>query len=130
PVRLPVTLQRPPAASPPSLHLYPHLFLSLTPRPPTSTLFPYTTLFRSSPPGRRARASLPGGTSPGHPRPWDRAKASARVPGRRRSEVDTAELQSLTNVAGRVLLATEHSTRADDVPRTLSARACLPHPSL
>src|SRR5439155_14121668 len=32
---------------PPSFELYPHLFFLLIHRPPRSTLFPYTTLFRS-----------------------------------------------------------------------------------
>src|SRR5207253_9747823 len=31
-----------------SLHLFVHLFFSILPPPPTSTLFPYTTLFRSA----------------------------------------------------------------------------------
>src|SRR5699024_11837679 len=32
---------------PSSLSLYPYFFSSMSQRPPTSTLFPYTTLFRS-----------------------------------------------------------------------------------
>src|SRR3712207_8065898 len=34
-------------------------------RPPRSTLFPYTTLFRSSPGGAPAGRACPGGTPPG-----------------------------------------------------------------
>src|SRR5829696_6835828 len=58
-------------------------------RPPRSTLFPYTTLFRS--PAHRATA-LRGGT---------RHRAGGE---RRRSEEHTSELQSLTNLVCRLLL--------------------------
>src|SRR5258705_2912905 len=64
-------------------------------RPPRSTLFPYTTLFRS---GRRD----PG---PGHARLA--AGARVRVPerrGDRRSEEHTSELQSLRHLVCRLLL--------------------------
>src|SRR5438093_5546776 len=57
-------------------------------RPPRSTLFPYTTLFRSRPGTRR--------TSRGTPR--------ARWPEPGRSEEHTSELQSLTNLVCRLLL--------------------------
>src|SRR5947208_14975470 len=51
-----------------SLHLYAYHYIiltiiSLTPRPPISTLFPYTTLFRSPGAGRAGRrggARVPG----------------------------------------------------------------------
>src|SRR3712207_8952222 len=92
-------------------------------RPPRSTLFPYTTLFRSSsispPPangrsGRRARRS-PTGSSPaisrssdGHPAPRRRPEPSFR---RRlapqpppRSEEHTSELQSRQYLVCRLLL--------------------------
>src|SRR5438093_7524296 len=64
-------------------------------RPPRSTLFPYTTLFRSSGP-RNTRARQP---EQGH------AAATGRA-GRRepRSEEHTSELQSLTNLVCRLLL--------------------------
>src|SRR5205823_13558516 len=51
-------------------------------RPPTSTLFPYTTLFRSARPGQRARAPVCGGN--GRDRRRDRARGSPRCyPGTR-----------------------------------------------
>src|SRR2546430_10208486 len=64
-------------------------------RPPRSTLFPYTTLFRSSPPrsGRSARNA--------------RTARKRSVPGsrpRRRSEEHTSELQSQSNLVCRLLL--------------------------
>src|SRR5258706_9951495 len=82
-------------------------------RPPRSTLFPYTTLFRS-----RVRASRPPGAGvpfPGRPcRPRKRTISSGcrRSPPRAcrhpeeivRSEEHTSELQSLTNLVCRLLL--------------------------
>src|SRR5256886_11679808 len=61
-------------------------------RPPRSTLFPYTTLFRSVP-ARAARA------------PATRADSHAADTGRRhRSEEHTSELQSQSNLVCRLLL--------------------------
>src|SRR5260370_10267566 len=58
-------------------------------RPPRSTLFPYTTLFRS--------------ISPPNGQPWSEARmACARW--RRRSEEHTSELQSHLNLVCRLLL--------------------------
>src|SRR5438093_4176829 len=64
-------------------------------RPPRSTLFPYTTLFRSSPchSGSKDSASRPSRYA---------ATPAARAPGR--SEEHTSELQSLTNLVCRLLL--------------------------
>src|SRR5258706_10660640 len=61
-------------------------------RPPRSTLFPYTTLFRSSWPQARLRRN---------------EDAAALLAGRiwgSRSEEHTSELQSLTNLVCRLLL--------------------------
>src|SRR5438093_9270834 len=81
-------------------------FLMIRP-PPRSTLFPYTTLFRSPALRGRARAARRWR--------WPSAKESARRrrgagPGNRgrgaagRSEEHTSELQSLTNLVCRLLL--------------------------
>src|SRR2546426_8276454 len=80
-------------------------------RPPRSTLFPYTTLFRSSRCGEARRRTRPAeGTCKG-PAPPSRAPgAPARGPrtGRRpasgRSEEHTSELQSPCNLVCRLLL--------------------------
>src|SRR5437879_9057284 len=45
----------------PSLLQYPHHFYLMIRRPPRSTLFPYTTLFRSARRGQPARLGLHGG---------------------------------------------------------------------
>src|SRR2546427_4436098 len=72
-------------------------------RPPRSTLFPYTTLFRSS----HAHRHAPGATGRGRhggrdgPTPW--AARSSR-PTCSRSEEHTSELQSQSNLVCRLLL--------------------------
>src|SRR2546430_5958593 len=71
-------------------------------RPPRSTLFPYTTLFRSHGGGRtrlRRRASAP---QPG--RGPARRRSAGGVRRRRRSEEHTSELQSQSNLVCRLLL--------------------------
>src|SRR5690606_40723278 len=98
------------------------LFLLTTPRPPISTLFPYTTLFRSSPFTRWAagvyldqqmrKDSLPDATSQmsfesrryntydfwvGHSFPLFNGASE-------RSEEHTSELQSRENIVCRLLL--------------------------
>src|SRR5258706_8427339 len=82
-------------------------------RPPRSTLFPYTTLFRSEVSGRGAetgvaerragaRADLrPAGAAVRRALDLVRRGAGRRVP---RSEEHTSELQSLTNLVCRLLL--------------------------
>src|SRR3712207_7706470 len=69
-------------------------------RPPRSTLFPYTTLFRSA----QGRAG-PGGEDPprGQRRAEDRPVAEARPVGGRRSEEHTSELQSRQYLVCRLL---------------------------
>src|SRR5688572_31741461 len=68
-------------------------------RPPRSTLFPYTTLFRSTPsPGRaRYRRRVSGVRQVG------RAEGTG-APARHRSEEHTSELQSQSNLVCRLLL--------------------------
>src|SRR5437773_8785058 len=80
-------------------------FLMIRP-PPPSTLFPYTTLFRSvlarsrrPPPTATALRGPAGGTVP------RRSAASTLSPGRfRRSEEHTSELQSHHDLVCRLLL--------------------------
>src|ERR1019366_7523814 len=64
-------------------------------RPPRSTLFPYTTLFRS-----RSEVSRPEPS-------FRRVRVGRRVEQRPRSEEHTSELQSLTNIVCRLLLEKE-----------------------
>src|SRR5216683_7138386 len=67
-------------------------FFLMIRRPPRSTLFPYTTLFRSASARRPARS--PGSASRGR---------RVRVP-RPRSEEHTSELQSRSDLVCRLLL--------------------------
>src|SRR5436853_5772205 len=72
----------------------------MIPRPPSSTLFPYTTLFRSSPRTPLARQ---------RPRVAEHTAARRTLVGRRggavaRSEEHTSELQSLRHLVCRLLL--------------------------
>src|SRR2546425_4483069 len=75
-------------------------------RPPRSTLFPYTTLFRS--PASRDRGDVQG--SPDRVQPLldsdeaEAAHAPARLHGEDRSEEHTSELQSLAYLVCRLLL--------------------------
>src|SRR2546425_2465603 len=78
-------------------------------RPPRSTLFPYTTLFRSARKGRLLKANLPspfwrlngGNLRKPKPESMRRGKSSER---RSRSEEHTSELQSLAYLVCRLLL--------------------------
>src|SRR3712207_7302798 len=90
-------------------------------RPPRSTLFPYTTLFRSPPrrAGRRAPASAP---SPPEPRAR-RTRPTARL--WRRSEEHTSELQSRQYLVCRLLLEKKIHELATVTPPRVSRRACL-----
>src|SRR2546427_8394382 len=95
-------------------------------RPPRSTLFPYTTLFRSQSPIARARS----------PRSVNTFEISDRVAGKiiaaprpithraTRSEEHTSELQSQSNLVCRLLLEKKkkhkpHSKRQQDTSQTL-----------
>src|SRR5690606_41320998 len=88
-------------------------FLSVIRRPPGSTLFPYTTLFRSHHAGVGAFPADPAGrggkpaTAPDGRRRAGRAAAvPPHSPARRRprSEEHTSELQSRENLVCRLLL--------------------------
>src|SRR5256885_7884569 len=81
-------------------------------RPPRSTLFPYTTLFRSPQPHRRRIIGRPRRSDPRRCVAGDGAAVQAEVArhplGRRpqaeRSEEHTSELQSPCNLVCRLLL--------------------------
>src|SRR5207302_9556595 len=95
------------------------LFLSFLLRPPPrSTLFPYTTLFRSVrnrlqdlPPDRRRRerdAEIPTG---GDRREAGGPRTNPPRRGQRRSEEHTSELQSRENLVCRLLLEKKKKTK-------------------
>src|SRR2546427_2008545 len=80
-------------------------------RPPRSTLFPYTTLFRSHP-RRESERSGELGQGADRPREGEAGRAElrflrkrrGRTSRRRRSEEHTSELQSQSNLVCRLLL--------------------------
>src|SRR2546426_4886482 len=86
-------------------------------RPPRSTLFPYTTLFRSREPQGRAHpprsSAQRAGALPRCPRPREGAPGS--LPGFPlegvRSEEHTSELQSPCNLVCRLLLEKKKKTK-------------------
>src|SRR5436309_12339769 len=89
-----------------TLHLL-YFFFLLIRRPPRSTLFPYTTLFRS----RRPRASIRGTDAPWRSATSRPRRTAHRSPPAgasrvacRRSEEHTSELQSRENLVCRLLL--------------------------
>src|SRR2546430_11104897 len=69
-------------------------------RPPRSTLFPYTTLFRSP---REAKEHCPGRRR--------RPQKHRRLALRARSEEHTSELQSQSNLVCRLLLEKKKNTK-------------------
>src|SRR2546430_13588501 len=88
-------------------------------RPPRSTLFPYTTLFRSRV-GRGAgaaqdRALGEAGGRLGVPA----LRGGARSDGEKRSEEHTSELQSQSNLVCRLLLEKKKKKTKDDIAATL-----------
>src|SRR5687768_18265992 len=82
------------------------LFFLMIPRPPQSTLFPYTTLFRSSSaPSRSRRAPTSPRSTTTSPRGSRRMIPSTRTTsGSGRSEEHTSELQSRLHLVCRLLL--------------------------
>src|SRR2546422_3759928 len=76
-------------------------FFLMIRRPPRSTLFPYTTLFRSL--GHDDRWARPASRGP-PPRGCCRSRRRARSRGHTRSEEHTSELQSRLHLVCRLLL--------------------------
>src|SRR5260370_27069191 len=77
----------------PSIIIIVTFFFLMIRRPPRSTLFPYTTLFRSSIAHRDSRST--GNRE---------FRSTDRLPGDSRSEEHTSELQSHLNLVCRLLL--------------------------
>src|SRR5438046_9426461 len=85
-------------------------FLMIRP-PPRSTLFPYTTLFRSS--RRTVRGECVSRDRRGMS-PRTGSRSSRWTPTATRSEEHTSELQSLTNIVCRLLLEKKKNEREKD----------------
>src|SRR5258706_16397418 len=85
-------------------------FFLMIRRPPRSTLFPYTTLFRS------LQQARPHPGQPGVQFRLDLAQGGPRV---LRSEEHTSELQSLTNLVCRLLLEKKKKQRRQCAERII-----------
>src|SRR5258705_8891900 len=79
-------------------------------RPPRSTLFPYTTLFRSWPVARAGASHRLDRTAHGRHRPDAAGPARRPAHARSRSEEHTSELQSLRHLVCRLLLEKKKKT--------------------
>src|SRR2546430_12787230 len=97
-------------------------------RPPRSTLFPYTTLFRSV--AGETPAKTAGTAAPRLPRPcswsqWvfhsseNRYSRSSLDRLRARSEEHTSELQSQSNLVCRLLLEKKKKNSSNHISRTI-----------
>src|SRR5258708_20266595 len=91
-------------------------FFLMIRRPPRSTLFPYTTLFRSRPatptPTDRAGVELSRGRARFLPPP-ERGRSTRKAG---RSEEHTSELQSPDHLVCRLLLEKKKNTQASHLP--------------
>src|SRR5256885_3783559 len=90
-------------------------FFLMIRRPPRSTLFPYTTLFRSASAARRASH-----------RPAGRAAAASARPVFR-SEEHTSELQSPCNLVCRLLLEKKKKTLIERLRIGITLSPCRGH---
>src|SRR5688572_32141152 len=94
-------------------------------RPPRSTLFPYTTLFRSR---RRARLHRPHTGRSGQSRFRGRSRREAHNPfPERRSEEHTSELQSQSNLVCRLLLEKKKKKKNAQIRQVLVKKRCRAH---
>src|SRR2546422_2994781 len=80
-------------------------------RPPRSTLFPYTTLFRSH--SRRSGSRCITCSAARTPAVFEGGSAAVNMSGRARSEEHTSELQSRLHLVCRLLLEKKKKKRTE-----------------
>src|SRR2546430_7676274 len=110
--------------------MFMYFFFLMIRRPPRSTLFPYTTLFRSR--SASLSGSLRGVNAPMPPaistvRPGYSSLSVTMV--KSRSEEHTSELQSQSNLVCRLLLEKKITKRARDVTLPDHLRTLQEHAS-
>src|SRR2546430_10029638 len=105
-------------ASPDSQYLRSFFFFLMIRRPPRSTLFPYTTLFRSTPSRGGWFGACWRWAGPG--------RGGASRVGRRRSEEHTSELQSQSNLVCRLLLEKKKKNALDVLAERYAGSLCRP----
>src|SRR2546422_1622902 len=99
-------------------------FFLMIRRPPRSTLFPYTTLFRS----RTARAGSRSTDRLRPPPPLTSRPSGCCTGSFRRSEEHTSELQSRLHLVCRLLLEKKkRTTSRSSAPRTTCVTPTIPH---
>src|SRR5258708_21469614 len=94
-------------------------------RPPRSTLFPYTTLFRSMMPGRTSMKTGRILRKPAKMVPalaWPSSRAEKATP--KRSEEHTSELQSPDHLVCRLLLEKKKQDDRDHRRRNKASLSC------
>src|SRR5436305_10080094 len=90
-------------------------------RPPRSTLFPYTTLFRSpAPPARAPSGPAPPTRAATPPSPGSRRSRATSSPAR--SEEHTSELQSRPHLVCRLLLEKKKQLTTIPTPHLTTPR--------
>src|SRR5689334_23976447 len=99
------------------------VFFLMKRRPPRSTLFPYTTLFRSA--TAKSAKKAPSMTTVTTSANLDGQSANERILVRPRSEEHTSELQSQFHLVCRLLLEKKKNTRGS---RTLTTSTRIPRP--
>src|SRR2546430_12427891 len=108
------------------LYSFLFFFFLMIRRPPRSTLFPYTTLFRSL----HGAAELPAAVSGPDVRAPQRIRVQ-RLCARGRSEEHTSELQSQSNLVCRLLLEKKKTimrstlVRMSDVCNSTTVMTCI-----
>src|SRR5260221_2110238 len=92
-------------------------FFLMIRRPPRSTLFPYTTLFRSNSAPLKALCTTRAwmGLASSCSTSSGRSSTSTVVPGVKRSEEHTSELQSHSDLVCRLLLEKKNNMKTADV---------------
>src|SRR2546430_17671345 len=99
-------------------------FFLMIRRPPRSTLFPYTTLFRSWSGAAAPRAGAQPGAATDAPLPAMRRDDEACLPLDVRSEEHTSELQSQSNLVCRLLLEKKKNNRTNNTRRSRAHQHC------
>src|SRR5690606_41923020 len=99
------------------------VFFSMLRRPPRSTLFPYTTLFRSAPTQKESDQESQMPIVVFRLNLWRRMQNSSRCLLTMRSEEHTSELQSRENLVCRLLLEKKNDATRSEQPYVALAGA-------
>src|SRR3712207_8995144 len=104
-------------------------FFLMIRRPPRSTLFPYTTLFRSAAGGGDRQAARQGAAGDREIQQGHRRGVRGRAEGRSRSEEHTSELQSRQYLVCRLLLEKKKTPKQHRIHYRLHHAVCDEYPT-